>query len=114
MRSDLVGWAGFEPATSASRTGLQPCEQVVCSLRSTGWRLLESMSRPLWRKALAGTPTLAGSGLSTRAAQPHSAPPRQAPPAQIAEAGMPASTLRGRIANVSLALARLPRSGVPL
>jgi hypothetical protein len=50
IASDLVGWAGFEPATSASRTGLQPCEQVVYGLRSTGWRCLEPILRLVWRK----------------------------------------------------------------
>jgi hypothetical protein len=37
MPSDLVGWAGFQPATSASRTGLRPCYQVFW--RSTGHHL---------------------------------------------------------------------------
>jgi hypothetical protein len=50
MPSDLVGWAGFEPATSASRTGLQSREQVVYGLRSTGWRCLEPILRLVWRK----------------------------------------------------------------
>jgi hypothetical protein len=50
MPSDLVGWAGFEPATSASRTGLQPFHQVLCGLQRTRWRLLEPISRVLWRK----------------------------------------------------------------
>jgi hypothetical protein len=48
-----VGWAGFEPATSASRTGLQPCYQVLCDLESTGWRALEPISHLLWRKMTA-------------------------------------------------------------
>jgi hypothetical protein len=48
--SDLVGWAGFEPATSASRTGLRPSHQVRCGLQRTRWRAPVPISRRLCRK----------------------------------------------------------------
>jgi hypothetical protein len=53
MPSDLVGWAGFEPATSASRTGQRPCYQVLCGIQSTGWRSLVPILRLQWRKMAA-------------------------------------------------------------
>jgi hypothetical protein len=50
MASALVGWGRFELPTSASRTGLQPCYQVISGLQATGWRALEPISRFLRRK----------------------------------------------------------------
>ena len=47
---DLVGWAGFEPATSASRTGLQPCHQVILAPQGTVWRVLEPISLVVGRQ----------------------------------------------------------------
>jgi hypothetical protein len=50
MRSDLVGWGRFELPTSSSRTGLQPCYQVFCGLKATGWCGVEPISGLPWRK----------------------------------------------------------------
>jgi hypothetical protein len=46
----MSGWAGFEPATYASRTDLPPRYQVLSSLNRTSWRVLEPISRLQWRK----------------------------------------------------------------
>jgi hypothetical protein len=44
MHSVLVGWAGFEPATSASRTGLRHCYQAILARWGTLWRGSEPIS----------------------------------------------------------------------
>ena len=50
MPSDLVGWGRFELPTSSSRTGLQPCYQVFCGLKATGWCGVEPISGLPWQQ----------------------------------------------------------------
>jgi hypothetical protein len=71
------------PATfnrrSASRTGLQPCYQVLCGLQGTGWHGLEPISRVVRRQdgGKRGSGAWASEGLPHLAAtEPGLEPPR--------------------------------------
>jgi hypothetical protein len=88
MPSDLVGWAGFEPATSASRTDQRPCYQVFCcGVQGTGWCALAPISRLLWRKRWrqrAGWLTRFAQDSHCQTGTQASPGPGQAPPVQCA------------------------------
>jgi hypothetical protein len=91
MPSDLVGWAGFEPATSASRTGLRPCYQAPCAQERFEWCLSEPISRLQWRKdrgSRGPPPTLyAVHRLSTRSSA-HPASGRQPFAVRVSDGGL--------------------------
>jgi len=106
-----VGWAGFEPATSASRTGLDPPTRYF-AVYSAPAGASSNPSRAAYGGKMAESPGWdADIGRFTTVDQGGTAPLRSPTPATAGSdrRGRHAGVdVGGRIANVSVALTRLP------